>query len=82
MWKNKTKRNEHRKLRTQNTTLPISWLEPNVAAKPSDKSSQLSFSLPYDTSENVHDSNACSTRKLSVAKPIAAVSDRVSNQKR
>lgn len=72
----KKKKNENRKSKTQNTTLPISWFDPPVTAKPSDKCSQPSWH--HGTPGNVHDSNACSTRKLLVPKPIVAATDRVS----
>ena len=73
------KKNENRKLKMQNTTLPTLQLDPPIAAKPSDKCSQPWCSLPYGTPENVYDSNACSAKKLPVAKLIVAVSDHMSN---
>lgn len=64
-------KNGKRKLKVQNTTLLTWQLYNPITAKPSYKCSQPSCSLPYDTPENVHDSNACSARKLPVAKLIS-----------
>lgn len=74
-------KNESRKLRMQNTRHPLSWLDPPIAAKPFNKCSQPSCSLPYGTPENVYDSNACSTKNLPAEKLIVAVSDLSQTQK-